>query len=65
MGQPTLIAPGMHHERCECGHCRCEHTSGFQRCEACTKCIRYTWPGPGADLPTNHALARRRGRKVA
>lgn len=42
------------HEKCECGHCRCQHISGFAECEKCTRCVRYTWPGPGADLPANH-----------
>jgi hypothetical protein len=44
----------IHHERCRCGHCRCQHISGFAECGKCTACIRYTWPGPGADLPPNH-----------
>ena len=43
------------HERCTCGHCRCDHASGFQGCEVkrCA-CARYTWPGPGAKVPANH-----------
>lgn len=57
--KPSLIAPGMHHERCECGHCRCQHTSGFEGCQACRKCIRYTWPGRGADLPADHLTGTR------
>lgn len=43
------------HEQCACGHCRCEHDAGFRGCLACPSCIRYTWPGPGADLPEDHA----------
>lgn len=46
------------HERCECWHCRCEHLSGFGSCTACPRCIRYTWPGPGAKLPHNHRCAK-------
>jgi hypothetical protein len=48
-----------HHEVCECGHCRCEHSMRFAECTVqlplhrCP-CIRYTWPGPGADLPADH-----------
>lgn len=45
------------HERCECGRCRCQHEGGFMGCKA-TKCVRYTWPGRGADLPANHKGAR-------
>lgn len=45
-----------HHERCECGHCRCEHAAGFERC-LCCGCMRYTWPGKGADLPADHHRA--------
>ena len=46
-----------HHEKCVCGHCRCQHDSWYQGCDLCPKCIRYTWPGQGADLPANHARA--------
>ena len=50
----------IHHEACECGHCRCRHLSGYEACGACKRCRRYTWPGPGADLPPRHAGARER-----
>lgn len=42
------------HERCECGHCRCEHAAGYAAC-CCCECDRYTWPGSGAELPADHA----------
>lgn len=43
----------VHHEVCTCGHCRCDHFATFQECLVCA-CDRYTWPGPGADLPGTH-----------
>ena len=46
------------HERCTCGHCRCEHAGGFQGCTRDAACMRYTWPGKGADLPADHALGK-------
>ena len=53
------------HERCECGHCRCAHEDGYGACLASRdhgsqkcRCVRYTWPGRGADLPANHRRAR-------
>jgi len=42
------------HELCACGHCRCEHLGGYQGCTR-DACVRYTWPGSGADLPADHA----------
>lgn len=53
----SVIMPAIHHERCTCKHCRCQHVSGFEGCAICSKCLRYTWPGPGADLPSNHKRA--------
>lgn len=47
----------MKHEVCECGHCRCAHVAGYMACEL-DCCMRYTWPGSGADLPETHAGAR-------
>jgi hypothetical protein len=54
--RPLLVAK---HEVCTCGHCRCIHVGGFQACLRCGPgrkvfCVRYTWPGPGADLPEFH-----------
>lgn len=48
------------HERCTCGHCRCEHYSGYQECRADRVCIRYSWPGSGADLKPDHFRAKLR-----
>jgi hypothetical protein len=50
------------HERCDCGHCRCEHDAGYGACcaprdhgtQTC-RCVRYTWPGPGASMSEDHA----------
>ena len=53
---PLLVTK---HERCVCKHCRCEHQSGFMACTACP-CIRYTWPGKGADLHDNHRLTKKK-----
>jgi hypothetical protein len=55
--KPKDQAFQIHHERCECGHCRCEHAgiTGHLGCSAAKcDCIRYTWPGADADLPANH-----------
>lgn len=50
--RPLLITK---HERCTCGHCRCQHDGGYADCNVkrCT-CIRYTWPGGNANLPDGH-----------
>ena len=48
------------HELCECGHCRCQHAGTFGKCHICI-CDRYTWPGPGSELPANHAKEEPRG----
>ena len=49
------------HEVCVCGHCRCDHTLGFEHCLRCRTqpCARYTWPGPGAQLPASHTPRQR------
>ena len=57
---PAQVDGGLlvkNHERCTCGHCRCEHQHGFGPCtvEHSQACDRYTWPGPGATLPADHA----------
>jgi hypothetical protein len=55
-----------HHEVCVCGHCRCQHFATYAECQHEDRCVRYTWPGPGADLPPDHDPAgkfpRPRGR---
>jgi hypothetical protein len=48
----------MKHEICTCGHCRCAHRGGFQGCTL-DDCVRYTWPGRGAGLPTRHGRKSR------
>lgn len=45
------------HEVCSCGHCRCNHVSGFGGCEFCTSCERWTWTGTLALRPLAITLA--------
>ena len=49
------MIPGMHHEVCVCGHCRCGHFAGYSQClVGRCGCGRYTWPGYLADVPADH-----------
>ena len=52
----TLGCALIHHEVCVCGYCRCAHVGGYQGRRGC---VRYTWPGGGADLPANHKPTQR------
>ena len=53
----------MKHEVCVCGHCRCMHMGWYQGCLR-DKCVRYTWPGRGADLPDFHKPTQKYKAKV-
>lgn len=52
---------GFVHEKCECGHCRCQHQSNYAACLATgCECGRYDWPGVTSVLPHDHAIAQAR-----
>lgn len=56
----------IHHEICECGHCRCMHRVLYADCEArgCD-CPRYDWPGTHASDPVQVRKAHESGEREA